>query len=154
MDMLNENEAMLIRKVDGCRISNHPFELAELNSEMVTTDYKLPIHYCITKMLQEFDNNYFCNLYKFSVVIVRFLNVKCGKLFEEFRNMILNFFCWFAADHTLQIDGLKIVKFISNNMELYPTLNALNKLNVYYNVNRVPCRKLNSKIRLFSFIER
>lgn len=156
MNMLNEyeNGATLILKVNGYRIINLSFGLAELNSEKVTTAYKFYIYYYITKMLQELYNNYFCNLYQFSVVIVRFLNVKRGKLFEEYRNMILNLFCWVMADNTPPIGGLKTIKFRSNKMGLGLMLNALNKLNGYYNVNCVPCRKLNSKIRLFSFIEK
>ncbi|MEL7669232.1 hypothetical protein [Methanobacterium sp.] len=154
MNMLNENEAMPVLKVKGYGITNLSSGLAELNSEKIAIDYKFYIYFYITKMLQELHNNYFCNLYQFSVVIVQFLNVKCGKLFEEYRNMILNFFCVAADDDTLQIEVLKTIKFILNNMGLYPALNALNMLNGYYDVNCVPCMKLDSKIRLFSFIEK
>ena len=145
MNMSNENEAMLTIKVNGYKITNLSFGLAELNSEKVTMARKFHIYYYITQIIQELYNNYFYNLYQFSVVIARFLDVKYGKLFGEYRNMILNFFCWDAADDTLQIDGLKTIKFTSNNIELYPTLKVLNKLNMHYNVNCVPCRGLNSK---------
>jgi len=156
MNMLNEyeNEATLILKVNGYRLNKLSFGLAELNSEKVAIAYKFYIYYYITKMLEELYNNYFCNLYQFSVVIVRLLNVKRRKLFEEYRNVILNFFCWATADYTLSIGGLKATEFRSNNTGLYASLNTLNKLNRWYNVNCVPCRKLDSKIRLFSFIEK
>ncbi|OEC86076.1 MULTISPECIES: hypothetical protein [Methanobacterium] len=146
MNILNKNEAMLILKVNDYIITNLSSGLSELNSEMVTKAHKFHIYYYITKMLAGLCNNYFCNLYHFPVVIVQFLNVKCGKLLEEYINMILNSFCWAVADDTLQIDVSKILKFISDNMELYPALNALNMLNVYYDVNCVPCMNFKNKI--------
>jgi hypothetical protein len=154
MNMLNESEAMLILKVNGYSIANLSFELTELNSENLIVPYKSHIYHYTTKVLEELYNNYFCNLYQFSTVIVRFLNAKCSNLFEEYRNMILNLFCCTNTDDKLQIGSLKTTKFKLNNIELYVTLNALNRHGVYYNVNCVPCRNLDSKIRLFSFIEK
>ena len=154
MNILNESEAMLILKLKGYSITNLSFGLTELNSENLIIAYKSHIYHYTTKILEELYNNYFCNLYQFSIVIVRFLNVKCSNLFEEYRNMILNLFCCTNTDDKLQIESLKTTEFKLNNIELYFTLNALNKLDIDYNVNCVPCRNLDSKIRLFSFIEK
>ena len=154
MNILNESEAMFILKVNGYSIANLSFGLTELNSENLIIAYKSHIYHYTTKILEELYNNYFCNLYQFFVVIIRFLNVKCSNLFEEYRNMILNLFCCTNADDKLQMESLKTTKFKLDDMELYPTLNALNKLDVYYSVRCVPCSNLDSKIRLFSFIEK
>ncbi len=148
MNILNENEAMLILKVNGYKINNLSSGLTELNSEKVTIAHKFYIYYYITKMLTGLCNNYFCNLYQFSVVIVRFLSVKRRKLFEEYRKMIINFFCGAKTDGMPQIEDSKALKFKLDYSGLDFMLNALNKLNVYYNVNYLPFRKFKNKIIL------